>query len=780
MTAESRQSYALRYGAAGLPVFPLHWIIRDESGPRCSCSDADCRSPGKHPLTPNGVKDASCDPLVLTASWTRWPDANIGLAMGSASGMFAVDVDTRYGGDATLDDLLQKHGAFPDTVNAMTGGGGQHYLFKFDPSRRLPGKLGKGIDIKGEGGYIVVEPSVHVSGLSYAWEAEGDPLEGAEAAEAPSWIYAGPAGDQKAGDSKPAAVGFIPPRQYLELRSALAAISADHRNDEWVPVLMALKSTDAPNAVALAREWSQSSEKYDAAGFNKTWASLRPDGRAGVESIFAKAQERGWVNPASMEATRFSDQVKRAIEAGNGVERIEINSARTAEVRPFPSRILQDLQQWVERQHGITHPLINQQIVLAIVATATGRMYVSDEGDVCHLYLGIVSDTVDYSRYAGDVAKRVLTETGLRRMIRGTRLGSASAIYATLVKSPTTLHVCDEWGQLIAFAKRQPSGALDQAMNLLTSIYSMPVVHLDSAAEAGIKAGALDDQLVIYQPSLSLLALMSADQLAPLMRRGEMGKGALSQMLSVFVESDDLVERKPDPGPVPQWLIERISIARRLPPKGAGDLSLQDIFGTSPGLKPQLVRVRSRMDLEEGVAPLDAIGSDFNARPFVLAARRIARRIATGIAAFDNPGHPEITQPIMDWAVHYVRSAVSAWLERFRTVTSDEGKISVQQQVLELIERAKGDGMSARDLVHQCWGFRNLGREKREEMIGALLADEAVLETKSKGGRGKLLVSTRYAKKLTQGVEESSNPQHLINTSGGGNLMNVVQFSDKR
>lgn len=771
MTAESRQSYALRYGAAGLPVFPLHWIIRDESGPRCSCNDADCRSPGKHPLTPNGVKDASCDPLVLTASWSRWPDANIGMAMGSASGMFAVDVDPRHGGDVTIEDLQKRLGAFPDTVNAMTGGGGQHHLFRFDPAKRLPGKLGPGVDVKGEGGYIVVEPSTHASGLSYAWEAEGDPLDGGTLAEAPEWLYAGSA--EAPAKASPAAVGFLPPERVIALRSALAYLDADDR-DIWIRVGMALRSTDAPNAFGLWTEWSQLSSKFDAKAQRKTWDSFRPES-IHVETVFAMAAEAGWVNPASQSATRFNDQVVRAISARNGGTRTEIIEAPKVEVRPFPSRILQDVQQWVERQHGITHPLINQQVVLAIVATAAGRMYVSDEGDVCHLYLGIVSDTVDYSRYAGDIAKRVLTEAGLRRMIRGTRLGSASAIYSTLVKSPTTLHVCDEWGQLIAFAKRQPSGALDQAMNLLTSIYSMPVVHLDSAAEAGIKAGALDDQLVIYQPSLSLLALMSADQLAPLMRRGEMGKGALSQMLSVFVESDELVERKPDAGPVPQWLIERISIVRRLPPKGAGDLSLQDIFGTSPGLKPQLVRVRSRMDLEEGVAPLDAIGSDFNARPFVLAARRIARRIATGIAAFDSPSHPEITQPIMDWAVHYVRSAVSAWLDRFRTVTSDEGKISVQQQVLELIERAKSDGLAPRDLLARCWPYRSMTKDKREELIGLLLADEAIVETKTKTGRGQLLVASKYART----AEDSKNPQQFLSSSEGSNSMNVLPFSAK-
>ncbi|MEN9493650.1 MAG: hypothetical protein RJA63_4099, partial [Pseudomonadota bacterium] len=162
--------HALRYAGLGWKVFPLHGIVAG----RCTCGDADCRSIGKHPMTPHGVKDASLDPAQIERWAAQWPQSNLGLAL--TDGLVALDTDPRNGGDATLATLLAEHGPLPDTVLQMTGGGGTHHLFFNRESRKLPGTLGKGIDLKGEGGYIVVEPSMHASGSSYAWEASCDPL----------------------------------------------------------------------------------------------------------------------------------------------------------------------------------------------------------------------------------------------------------------------------------------------------------------------------------------------------------------------------------------------------------------------------------------------------------------------------------------------------------------------------------------------------------------------------------------------------------------------------
>jgi putative DNA primase/helicase len=87
---------------------------------------------------------------------------NIGILTGSETGVFVVDIDPRHHGDVSLNQLQFEHGALPKTLTAATGGGGIHYLFKIPPGvsvKNSAGKLGPGIDIRGDGGLIVVEPS---------------------------------------------------------------------------------------------------------------------------------------------------------------------------------------------------------------------------------------------------------------------------------------------------------------------------------------------------------------------------------------------------------------------------------------------------------------------------------------------------------------------------------------------------------------------------------------------------------------------------------------------
>ena len=186
--SDVRLACALDYAARGWPVFPLH-SVRDG---RCSCGRADCPSPGKHPQTAHGLKDASRDPNTLRAWWVRWSDANIGILTGNPSGLLVVDVDPRSGGDDTLADLEARHGPLPETVEALTGGGGRHVFFKH-PGFHVKARtnaLGDGLDIKGDGGYVVASPSVHISGRPYAWEVAHHP-DDVPLAAAPAWLLDG-------------------------------------------------------------------------------------------------------------------------------------------------------------------------------------------------------------------------------------------------------------------------------------------------------------------------------------------------------------------------------------------------------------------------------------------------------------------------------------------------------------------------------------------------------------------------------------------------------------
>ena len=180
----TKLSRALRYASNGLAVLPLHTI----RGGRCDCSlAAKCDHPGKHPRTPNGVKDASTDRKTIKSWWNSWPDANIGIATGRPSNIFVLDVDGDIG-KASLKVLKAKHGHLPKTVTVRTGKG-RHLYFRCDSARvrNSVGRLGEGIDVRGDGGYVVAGGSVHVSGVEYEFFHQRG-LDEIGIAASPDWL----------------------------------------------------------------------------------------------------------------------------------------------------------------------------------------------------------------------------------------------------------------------------------------------------------------------------------------------------------------------------------------------------------------------------------------------------------------------------------------------------------------------------------------------------------------------------------------------------------------
>jgi hypothetical protein len=167
---------ALDYAAHGMPVFP--------------CNPLD-----KKPLTPSGFKDASKDETQIRTWWGKWPNAMIGAPTGPASGMWAIDLDLnpakKIDGKATLDQLVAQHGAIPSTLMTITPRGGRHLIFSWDNNfeiRNGAGKIGPGIDVRGNGGYICLPPSRNADGGTYRW---ADPPDcAAQAAPAPDWLVA--------------------------------------------------------------------------------------------------------------------------------------------------------------------------------------------------------------------------------------------------------------------------------------------------------------------------------------------------------------------------------------------------------------------------------------------------------------------------------------------------------------------------------------------------------------------------------------------------------------
>ena len=184
----------------GCTVVALFGVLPSPGGTwRCECGgpglinprtgeEYHC-NPGKHPREAYAGPEskASADPAVVAAKFRRWPRANYGIVMGPPSGLFALDVDPRNGGDQTLVDLVREHGPLGDTLHAWTGSGGDHYLLRWPGQAIVNGahKLGRGLDVKGAESYIVGAGSKHISGHLYRWAPGAQ-----EPLHAPPWLLA--------------------------------------------------------------------------------------------------------------------------------------------------------------------------------------------------------------------------------------------------------------------------------------------------------------------------------------------------------------------------------------------------------------------------------------------------------------------------------------------------------------------------------------------------------------------------------------------------------------
>jgi len=161
--------YAL---ARGWAIFPTHHI---EDG-RCSCGKPDCDSPGKHPRIPNGVKGASRDPQQIAAWAAQSPGCNWSVATGAASGVWVLDIDAhKADGRASLDAWLSERGlTLPETLVVATGGGGWHYYFDAARAVRNRTNVLPGVDVRGDGGYVLLPGSNHLSGGLYSVAREAE------------------------------------------------------------------------------------------------------------------------------------------------------------------------------------------------------------------------------------------------------------------------------------------------------------------------------------------------------------------------------------------------------------------------------------------------------------------------------------------------------------------------------------------------------------------------------------------------------------------------------
>jgi Bifunctional DNA primase/polymerase, N-terminal/AAA domain/Primase C terminal 2 (PriCT-2) len=248
---------------------------------------------------------ASQDPATLRHDFTKWPDANVAIPTGADNGIFVVETDTKAGGHredgaASLQALINQHGPLPKTLQAVSPSGSDHFYFEYPEGqtiRNSASKLAPGIDVRGEGGMVIVPPGARDGVGAYRWISNIAP------AKAPAWLLRRLAeleGSGDGGGKREPNANLMGPIEMIE--AALAVIPNEDAPWEspegisWNRVGMAVyaASSGSDEGEILFDKWSRKSEaKYNGENTARKWRAYHssPPNQIGFGSLVHWADE---------------------------------------------------------------------------------------------------------------------------------------------------------------------------------------------------------------------------------------------------------------------------------------------------------------------------------------------------------------------------------------------------------------------------------------------------------------------------------------------------------
>jgi hypothetical protein len=285
-------NYATSYAQSDFPVFPVHAPLKVGL---CDCSNGErCQSPGKHPRTANGFKDATTDELTIRRWWKEAPRANVAIAV--PSGYVVLDIDGQEG----IDALAEAGYVIPDTPTATTGKGWHHW-FTTNGEGDLPPRAGllPKVDLRGPGSYVVAPPSLHITGRQYRWTVSPTDR---EFAPCPSWLrdLAAKSGSNAAGE-----------RVVLDMASILAGVPEGQRDSAVYRAAAKLRYADVPY------DWAVSAVEQAAANCQPPLD--RALARSKVDAVYGKYQPSINLDAGQGEATLLNENsVRVVLTGGNG------------------------------------------------------------------------------------------------------------------------------------------------------------------------------------------------------------------------------------------------------------------------------------------------------------------------------------------------------------------------------------------------------------------------------------------------------------------------------
>jgi hypothetical protein len=711
-------------------VFPCHGVT-DDGG--CTCGNAECKSVGKHPATARGVKDATTDGRLIGMLFKD--GLNIGCATGEPSGFWVLDIDGQAG-ESALAALEAEHGPLPATLTHYTGNG-RHLLFTW-PGKLVKNsvkRLGDGLDIRGDGGYIVIAPSKHASGTLYRFGNISTPI-----ADAPEWLLR-----EVLREDTPAVVpaAYDEPDTELsadDVRTMLDFIHPDCDYQTWVEIGMGLHAGGWP--VQMWDDWSRAGAKYQNGDCYKRWKGFKP-GAVTMGSVWHHAEQGGWSAAMLQPVVREGPHPAAAFLAKvRGPEKSENKPALTA----FPFNPLDltgtigDTVRWIVGSAIKPQPELALMNTLAAMGAVFGRRYASPWDTRTNVYIVGLADTGSGKDHSRKQIKKLLVAAGLHDFLAGDSIVSGPGLLRGIEAHPAQILHLDELGMLLRGIsdERAPAHAKQVSKNL-TELYSTS----GSVFHGGNYANKEIAPIIIDHPNLCIYGTSTLDAYAGALSRSAIASGELNRY--IVIEGRTPTRQKPQHHKPGERLVADWSTFATHMAEGQGNL--QAVGGKNVAA-PVTTLVRWD-DVEDRI---DAIGHKED--------RLVAEHKGAGLAGVwtryleqviklamiaaiaRNPVVPIIEAGDLDFG-----EAIVDWSNRFlcrlaREKIADSQAEREVNTVLDVLRQAGGAWVSKSDLGQR---IRSIKSKDRESILADLVNVQGVVEMSvEKGERGPPAIKYRY------------------------------------
>ena len=707
---------ALHYASLGWAVFPL--------------------APGeKRPITAHGVKDATTDEAQIREWWSKWPSANIAVACGEISSVYVVDVDTDSGRGIDGHESLKEFPSLPETVRQDTPRGGFHAFFQASNPPANRNSFRPGIDIRGNGYYVVVAPSIHPNGGQYKWSPGCAPWQRTPA-DYPDFLRPATRApwSQETQVRVPMRTSVLPDtavveraRGYLAACDAAVQGQAGHDKLLWAAQCLvggfALSDTVAFELLAseynprCVPPWDLTNQR-DYKDFMRKITEARKNPPRGKPHGWL-LEDAGYSTPVILPSP--GDIAALIAEAQR--EHADKKSALYREELAFlcsPTGLLGRICSWINATAIKPQPLLALGCSLAALGALFGRKIRDELGNYTNLYCVGIAPSSAGKAHAMNQIRRLFTEAGAAELLGGDTVTSDAAIEERLAAQPATLFLWDEIGHLLSFMRSGGSSHHVQVVSMLMKLYSAA-----GSVYLGREYALSDKQRTIIQPCLCLYGASTPERFTEGLTPQNLQDGWISRVLTFYSHDMPSKARGLKLGGIPDDLIQDVQAwaTRQVPLDfSGGDVKTLATPSHTPAIGQQIV-IPTQVEAEREFVAFDAYAEhqarhNSDSGSIWLKAEENARRVALIVAAGQAFEQPVISQQDAQYACRLMKFLLADFVMTVEPEITASITEAAKRKLVAIVRQFGKAGCVKRDITRKS---QFLNQRLRDQMVADLL-----------------------------------------------------------